>query len=293
VIANPWTLKVEFSRGCNLACKFCPIYADPAEYEVKRFLELALLDAFLQDYVRMVPKPRVELALRGEPTLNPKVEELLSTFRHRAPMSQVSMFSNGVRILREPELLIRLFESGVNILNIDCYNGTYDRFKELVARVTAGTDIQLKDFRDFSAYQRHPNGEKLAVVSLVPDVADPARLVKVRVLHNMAGNSDPKTMLDKFGVEQLTEPLDKGCARPFREFILYYDGTVVLCCHDWKEEYVLGKFPEQSVRDIWFGERHAAALRAIYVKDRSGPPCARCDYNGGFRLGLLKDPRSA
>ncbi len=43
-IAKPWTLKVEFSRGCNLACKFCPIYADPAAYETKSFLELGFLE---------------------------------------------------------------------------------------------------------------------------------------------------------------------------------------------------------------------------------------------------------
>jgi len=36
---------------------------------------------------------------------------------------------------------------------------------------------------------------------------------------------------------------------------------------------------------------HRNILKSLYVKDRSGAPCNKCDYKGGFRLGFLKDPR--
>lgn len=290
MIDRPWTLKVEFTRGCNLACKFCPIYASPEAYAEKTYMEPALLDAFAKQYGEFVPETRIELTLRGEPTLNDNAPELLSIMRYRIPRAQIAMFTNGVRMLKEPALIMRLFESGLNILNIDCYNGTYDRFKKLAAEAVGGTPIQVHDFREFSAYKRHPNGHAIAAVTLVPDIADPAHLVQVRVIHNNAGNADAETLQNKFGVPPLAQTLLKRCARPFREFVLYNNGNVVLCCHDWGEEYVLGRFPNESVMDIWYGERHVAALRSLYAKDRSGTPCNKCDYQGGFRLGLLKDP---
>lgn len=290
MIEKPWTLKVEFTRGCNLACKFCPIYADPAAYETKSYMEPALLDRFASDYARFKPDTRIELTLRGEPTLNPEAEKLLRILRARLPRSQISMFTNGVLILKDPGLAIRLIEAGVNILNIDCYNGTYDRFQRLMESTLRWSGAHLRDFRTFSAYKRHPHGELLRVVNLVPDIGDSDRLVAVRVIHNNAGNADAATLKERWGVEPLTAPLKKGCARPFREFVLYSDGTVPLCCHDWKAESVMGRYPLETIEEIWFGEAHQAALAALYRKDRSGAPCASCDYGGGFRLGLLKDP---
>lgn len=78
----------------------------------------------------------------------------------------------------------------------------------------------------------------------MPDIADPE--VRVRVVHNAAGNSDPEQMR-KFGVAPVTEPLRKRCAKAVREMNINWDGTVPLCCDDWKGEYVLGKLPEQTV----------------------------------------------
>lgn len=291
MIEKPWTLKVEFTRGCNLACKFCPIYADPKAYEVKSYMSPALLDRFAQDYNKFKPDTRIELTLRGEPTLNPAAEYLLRILRRRIPLAQISMFTNGVKILKDPKLAQRLLDAGVNILNIDCYNGTYSRFQQLMEGEFKDTYVEIKDFRTFSAYKRHKHGERLKVVNLVPDIGDEDKLVAVRIIHNNAGNADPKMLKERWGIEPLAAPLQKRCNRPFREFVLYSDGTVPICCHDWKAVGVMGHYPEQTIEQIWYGQPHAGALAAIYDKDRSVAPCDVCNYSGGFRLGLLKDPR--
>ena len=291
LIDKPWTLKVEFTKGCNLACRFCPIYAEPALYAEKQYHQPAFLKPFAQEYGRFVPNTRIELTLRGEPTLNPQAEELLRILRQYIPRAQVSLFTNGVRILQEPALVGRLLDAGVNILNIDCYNRTYDRFRRLVElELPRIPGARLTDFRSFSAYRRHPNGHRLRCVNLVPDIADADRLVAVRVIHNNAGNADPEQLRTRWGIQPIAAPLHKGCARPFREFVLYHDGSVVVCCHDWKAEAVIGRFPQQSVEAIWYGDAHLAMLRSLYRKDRSGVPCNRCDYHGGYRLGLLRNP---
>jgi MoaA/NifB/PqqE/SkfB family radical SAM enzyme len=289
-IARPWTFKVEFSRGCNLQCDFCPIHKLRHYNEDPRFMTPETCATITSQANRLNPTARVELTMRGEPTLNPDCLLLLNIIRTNMPKAQVSMFTNGVAILKDHNLMAHLLGSGVNILNIDCYNGTYERFERIAHEVFDGTDVALTDFREFSAYQRHPGGHRLCVVNLVPDIADPARLVRVRTIHNNAGNADEAKLRERWGIEPLTEPLAKKCARPFREMVFAYDGKVLLCRHDWKAEAVLGDAVRQGAEAVWYGMRHLVALRALYDGDRRSTPCNRCDYTGGFRLGLLRDP---
>jgi radical SAM protein with 4Fe4S-binding SPASM domain len=236
--------------------------------------------------VELKPNLRVELTLRGEPTLNPDILENLSIIREEAPEFQISLFTNGVKTFGDPCLIVALLDAGVNILCIDCYNNTYQRFLEAAKR----TKEQVVDFREFSAYRRYRNGHKLRVINLVPDIQEGS--VDVRKIHNNAGNVDPEYLSKLEGYVKQDLPLARGCSRPFTEVVVYYNGDVPICCSDWKAEYVLGNVMDQDLSDIWYGKRHYEALVKLHMSraDRSLPPCAKCDYHGGYRLGLLQDP---
>lgn len=227
---------------------------------------------------------RVELTLRGEPTLNPHFIENVSIIREVAPKFQISLFTNGVKILKDHSLIGQYLDAGINILCIDCYNNTYDRFKVI------GKDSgeKLVDFRTFSAYKRHPKGEKLRVVNLVPDIQEGA--VEVRKIHNNAGNVSEEYLENLDGYELKELPLEKNCARPYRELVVHHTGNVIICCHDWQAEGVMGNVMEDTLYNIWYGKKHLEILRSLYQKDRSGVPCNKCDYPGGYRLGLLTNP---
>lgn len=294
LIAPPWLAKIELVRGCNLACRFCPIYALPAYSEHPEYLAPELCQWISAEIRSVNDHVRIELTMRGEPTLHPHVVDCVRAIRAELPKSQVSMFTNGVMFLKSrPSLPAELITAGVNILNIDCYNDTWARFQKVAAAVTADhPDIRVTDFRRFSAYRRYPSGHRLRVINLVPDIADPDNGVAVRVIHNNAGNSDPLQLQEHWGISPLTAPLQKKCVRPFRELVFTYDGSVVICCHDWKAESVLGKVPPDRVAEIWYGERHWQILRSLYRRDRSGVPCNKCDYHGGYRQGFLRNPTS-
>ena len=286
MIERPWTLKVELVRGCNLKCGFCPGHKYPEYSEAPSFIDLELLSRFAHEFRGLKDNPRIELTMRGEPTLHPQVEAAVGVLRGGLPAAQISLFTNGVRLLKTPELVLKLLSAGVNILNIDCYNGTYNRFQKLVGALGLG----VEDFRSFSAYKRYPNGHKLRVVNLVPDIADPSELVSVRKLHTNAGNLLP-WQLERYGIVLPTLPRPQRCGRPFREFVLAVDGSVLVCCHDWGAEGVVGRYPESGVEEIWYGSQHRVILAELWGGCRGQlVPCNRCDYFGGYRLGFLKNP---
>jgi radical SAM protein with 4Fe4S-binding SPASM domain len=293
MINRPWTLKLEFSKGCNLSCKFCPIHALPEYNKNKQFLTTTTCERVVSQYAKINPEGRVELTMRGEPTINPYFLKNISLIRKHLPKSQISLFSNGVTALKDPTIIAKSFVAGVNIYNIDCYNNTYERFKKLAEEITTKYNaVELKKFEEFSAYTKYSKGHLLKVINLVPDIASPDNPVAARSLHTNAGNADIESLY-KLGMPKLKKlPLVRQCGRPFREMVVCYNGDVVICCHDWKAEKVLGNVYSKHLYNIWYGEEHSEILKKLYVKDRALiSPCNKCDYIGEHRLSLLKDPR--
>lgn len=57
-----------------------------------------------------------------------------------------------------------------------------------------------------------------------------------------------------------------------------FDGTVILCCQDWRAEIVVGDLTEQSIMDVWHGPEYTA-LRDRIEDSRPGMApelCRRC-----------------
>jgi len=238
----------------------------------------------VQQAVEIRENLRVELTLRGEPTLNPYLLQNLKIIREVAPKFQISLFTNGVKFSRNPGLIKSILDAGVNILCVECYNETHSTFQKIAE---AAKEVVV-DFRKFSAYRRYSNGHTLRVVNLIPDimVCD----VPVRKIHNNAGNVDGQFLHSRPGYPSLKLPLQKKCCRPFRELVVYHTGDVVICCHDWKAAKILGNVKQATLFNIWYGVNHLKVLKHLYGKSRTFLPCSRCDYFGGYRTGLLTDP---
>ena len=62
-----------------------------------------------------------------------------------AKCSMFSIFTNGTVFLKKGTPFIEeLMDAGLNIFNIDCYNNTYDRFSEMVKKLS--NQIRVADF---------------------------------------------------------------------------------------------------------------------------------------------------
>jgi len=290
-IKRPFTIKIEFTRGCNFSCKFCPIDVLKMYSKDKKFLDPDTCRIIANQIKSVNPDGRIELTMRGEPTLNPDMLSNLNILRETLPNIQISMFTNGALFFKNPNMIMNIIDAGVNILNIDCYNGTYGRFTAIANDIISvgNDDVILEDFRSFSAYKRHRNGNKLRVINLVPDIQEGE--VDVRQIHNNAGNVNPEYLKNLPGYVKHKLPMERRCARPFHELVVTYDGDVLICCQDWQAQNVLGNVFDNTLEELWWGKSHWLILRSLYKKDRgSMVPCDKCDYKGGYRLGLLHNP---
>lgn len=294
---NPWSVQIESVEGCNRRCRFCGIhslYREKKDIGYK-FMSAETADLISKDLGKWLPKIRIEFALQGEPLLNPDIEKILQSFRNHFPKCQLMMTSN-TDVLRKRKYdfdgvkLFRLFQSGLNIFVADYYgednDPSYEEFYQGFKTVSEINGIPLFDF-----YKDRPlvwayEGFKHQKIVVIDNTFD--RNIQ-RNMNNQAGNTRPEFYPDVSFKKKISNKINKRCPLPFRELVIKHDGSVPMCCMDWQRENLMGKFPEQSFKDIWNGIQINRVRKLLFNKRRDLiVPCMRCDYNG-LKVGLVSD----
>lgn len=89
-----------------------------------------------------------------------------------------------------------------------------------------------------------------------------------------------------------------SCLAPSQSMRFNHSGNVLACCFN--RGHILGKFPEQSIYETWFGEK-AGMLRDAISKEDYSVGCQSCEKNiqcgnreasGAFQYDYLKNQKS-
>jgi radical SAM protein with 4Fe4S-binding SPASM domain len=84
----------------------------------------------------------------------------------------------------------------------------------------------------------------------------------------------------------------KPCKKAFEDMVIYWDGEVALCNHDWTRSAStrIGTVRESRLGDVWKSRQYHEVRTAHLKGDLSGrPPCDHCDHWKMFHLpeGLI------
>ena len=265
----PYTIQFELVQGCNRRCQFCGSMGidsriRKADIETARHLFEMVRDAGLTS--------RILLAGHGEPTLHPEVVEFVRAAREIMPEQTISMFTNGTVIEKRPSLVDELFDAGLNDLNFDEYDdhrvGEFVRDDEKCARYEIcelGPGVPL-------LAPKNPKTQRILITPPI-DGEDGNR-----ALTNRCGA----------GLPPLAKPYEKRCTTVFRDLFVRWDGSVAICCNDFRGEYPVTNIAEHAdLKEVYFHERFEAARRLLNVGERSAiHPCRVCD-DRPTRVGLL------
>jgi radical SAM protein with 4Fe4S-binding SPASM domain len=75
------------------------------------------------------------------------------------------------------------------------------------------------------------------------------------------------------------EPTEKVvCDFPWEKITVPWDGEFVPCCFDYNKKYSLGNINEQSLVEIWNGDRMHALRREMKSNNVTNPLCQGCEY---------------
>lgn len=276
----PFSIQVEFTEGCNRGCDFCGLQGmRKTGKEPFYFMSKETATRIADEIVRVGWHSRIIFSMHGEPTLNKNWLNIIKLFRKKLPNAVMSIMTNGLGIKHSQSdmgtMLSRISKSGLNDLIIDMYTPNDDGHQIKEFCEDNNIDYQILD-KGIPLYSS--SHTRFRILFNPPIQTDEGAAIN-RHLCNHCGAAAP---LD-FSYE------GKRCARPFREMTFRYDGSVALCCNDFRGQYPIGNINDRDIEDIWQDKRFQAARILLYAGERNVfVPCRGCNALS-HRVGLLPD----
>jgi MoaA/NifB/PqqE/SkfB family radical SAM enzyme len=279
---SPNTIKIELTEGCTLSCSFCGINGIREKPGGFKFMTVEMADRIsqmLQTEVRDRGwNPRIEMAMRGEPTMNPNREQIVRYMRLANSTGHIQMTSNGAGLMKggDPLAAVKgLFDAGVNVLILDNYDGIQS-VNRILAHLPTDWVRHYPQDPTANPYKRRRHDEHEVIV--LPDISKTDTGVHNKhELCNHGGAAGPKDY----------SKADKRCVKPFRELVIRHDGNVPACCDAWLGYFKFGNVLEAPSLDyIWQGEHLMALRRFLYDGQRVVGDCDGCNSRS-TRVGLL------
>ena len=280
----PFCVQVELTEGCNLRCEGCGIHGirekagGPYNY-----MNTPTAARFAAEVARLGWNCRIEMAMHGEPSLNPDMFDIVQVMRERLPRHQLMMTSNGTGFLKNTHAaIVGLFNAGLNVLALDDYEAVKIVPKVLERAMldkleASGVVVKRypQDGLEWSPHRRWPRSARMLII--IEDIQKATEGSHAKVNNHAGYGGAPND--SKRGVR---------CAKPFRELGIRWDGSVAGCCIDWTGTIKVGNIHKKPLDKLWNGPVLDAMRHKLYAGERDFGPCDGCDHET-YRLGLLPD----
>lgn len=273
---KPCSVMIELSNHCNLNCEMC--------YRGKRpegFMDFALFKKVVDD-VAEIGNVNVYLHFSGEPLLHPNFEKMLDYISaKRSRLYNVGFFTNGMLLDEsKAEAIVRNRVDWVTV-SIDGVGAVQERIRRgSVYRVVEENLNRLLSMRG--------NGKPLVYVNTTISSQTDEELGMVRkvwagkvdgVVFSPSVDSESFRLLNIERWQQFDRKRksERFCKMPFYQLIVYWNGRVGFCCHDFNGYGTVGSLRTFSLMEIWRDKPMVSLRRHMLSgKFEQGELCGKC-----------------
>jgi len=274
----PIYLLIEPVSACNLRCTMC-FQIDKNFSDNQNFMGMMDLELFKQviDQAYQGGTGAITLASRGEPTLHPKLGDMLEYCAGK--FFELKLNTNATKL--NEKLIHQILKSDVTdvVFSVDSY--TKEDFEKI--RVGAVFEQVINNIQKFKMIreQFYPNSKCATRISgvQVDKKQDPKKF---------------KEFWEKYVDHVTVVPMQirwdtyhnpkeiagtKPCDLLWERMYVWYDGICNPCDMDYMSKLSTGSVKDKSIREIWHGELYSK-LRDGHLngKRNSFHPCDRCPY---------------
>jgi len=250
----PYEIEIETHNKCNGSCSFCIINKNLDKRPLVKMSEEDF-KKIIDELAALSYKGIINYHSNNEPLLDNRIYDFISYGVSKLPDAYHQMLSNGT--LLTENVMERLINSGLDLLEIDNYN---DDFK-----LNPNIQMIYDKYKD-----RNFKMNCLIYIRLQNEV-----------LNNRAGTAPNKPKLEN--------PPSKRCVLPFLQLIIRSDCGVSLCCNDALGKVTIGSLKEQSIEEIWYGEKHLYYMTLMKEDKRKAiEMCKECDCIGTHKRFTLR-----
>lgn len=289
-LATPFVLFVDPSSACNFRCKFCPSGDAGLIRESGRWqgaMDLGLYRKLIDDLKEFdEPLKVLRLYKDGEPLLNRHFADMVRIAKESGVARSVDTTTNGS--LLDPERMKPVLDAGIDRINISVDGLSDDQFLEFT-----GVRVHFDTFVDNIRKLYEMKGQCEILVKIAGDFLsekDKERFFSIfgdcadRIfIENVAPCWPEFDVADRLNVS-----LDRGiydqpigevttCPYIFYSLSVNSDGSVSLCFLDWARKLIVGDMRQESLKEIWNGERLLRHRMAhLEGRRKQDPVCGAC-----------------
>jgi radical SAM protein with 4Fe4S-binding SPASM domain len=252
----PLNIDIELVSFCNLACPFCA-WGDNEDFRPmmqgldfdgkpkRRFFDPLTVTRLIDECTK-IGVPALKFNFRGESTLHPDFSEILAYTADKKVFFDIMVNTNGNC---PPASINGLMRTTKVMVSLDSMiEETYDEMR-------AGGDLgkACETIRELIR-RGHPNLWVRRVITKQNQSEPFAQNV-----HAMFGASvhvSDHYAFDRSDKQLMLETPDEGwgrqyCGYPSQRLVVTASGKVMACCVAWREETMVGLWPDQSLTQIW------------------------------------------
>jgi len=232
-------VEIEINSKCNMACSYCPNSVD--ERVEQGDMSDETFDLILDSLEESSFKGIVSFHFYNEPLLSKKLEGFAKKLKARLSKVLLQIYSNGTLLtLKKFEELI---DAGVDAFNI-----------------TKHEDVKPNYTFD-KTYAQLDGEQKKRVIYNSFDQIDMSN--RSGILEDIKSGAGPKT----------------PCLLPSIMMSITLEGNILPCYEDFYQKLVMGNIKEQSLEDIWFGEKFSSFREEMRKPGGrlKNSPCDKCN----------------
>jgi len=278
VPAFPRRVTVELTNHCNLNCTMCP-----RRYMTMPggFMSVSLFTRIIDE---MAAHPGTVLVpfFRGESLLHPEFTAMIAYAKPRV---------GSVQLATNATLMNRAIAEALIDLEVDFVSFSIDSADpEIYGRVRRNADLGdvLRNIEYLCTMKQERNAKKPQIQVSVVETDDTAEGVEA-FIRFWSGKVDRVRVYREhsrdghFGAlggerEERPSKSRKPCLKPFNDLVVYWNGEVALCNHDWNRTAPLGNVHDRSIQEIWRSDAYELQRRAQIGMGEMEDLCRGCDH---------------
>lgn len=285
----PLTIFVDPSDACNFRCRFCPTGDKHLMKKVGRKPGIMYIDVFkkIVDDICEFEKPIKVLRLYkdGEPLMNPWFAEMVRYAKESGCCEKVDTTTNASMLTHKKS--IEIIDAGLDKINISIEGINKEQYLSFAGRSIDFNKLveNIKFFYDNRKQCEmfiKINGDCLSdedkneFFEIFGDITDGINIEHTMNCWNEFEMDDMKQN-NEVGIYGQPIKEVQVCPYVFYSISINSDGSVSACFLDWNRKLLIGDVLEESVKDIWKGNKLAKYQVKFLMKRRNEVPiCRNC-----------------
>jgi len=290
-LSAPLMVLVEPTNRCNFKCAYCPTgdnsLLNKAHPHLSGDMSFEFFKKIVDDMNAFLPAKikRVQLFKDGEPLLHPKIIEMIKYAKASPAITEVDTTTNAS--LLDYDMAEKIVLAKLDSIRIS-FEGTVlnEEYQKITRSNYTYDGIKHNLYLLAEAKNKHKSRVPYIEAKLI-DTGLSLEL-KGKFTKDFSGIADEvifDPLVDRKGgsgrvLKGEKELLPAGvCPVPFYGLAVNFNGTVCVCCGDWGYATLVGDLNQESLYDIWHGDR-LHAFRKMHVEFRKSehPLCGKCEY---------------